>query len=218
MVDQFNLLNPSEQAKLSALLRNIKEKSGVEISVYIPAGLQDHAIEEFSMAVAEKWKLGNKKEDKALLFVFAPAERKMRLEVGYGMEGIFTDAYSRRLLDDNVRPYFKEGRYYSGIVNGIYAVQEKIPLGLEKRAKRRSNGIPDGIMVWIIILVIVLSVLMRIAQMFGLLGYYGGGPRGGGGYGGWGGGGGGWGGGSSGGSSWGGGGGGFGGGGASSDW
>ncbi len=91
VVDEFGLLDQRDNASLTEILRGAKERSGVEISVYVPTSLQGREIEDFSIAVAEQWKLGRKKDDRALLFVIAPKERKMRIEVGYGLEGEITD-------------------------------------------------------------------------------------------------------------------------------
>jgi uncharacterized protein len=214
VVDEYGLLPKSDARQLDQLLRTLKERSGVEISVFIPSSLRGLAIEDFSIRTAEEWKLGRKKEDKALLLVVAPKERKMRIEVGYGLEGDITDAFSRRVLDDAVKPYFLKGAYSEGILAGLAAIQEKVPLGLrEGEAPPAGTGMAFPLPLIIILLVILISVLSALGRLMGFRSYggYGGGYWGGGGWGG-----GSWGGGSGG--SWGGGGGGFGGGGASSNW
>lgn len=233
VVDEFGLLSGSEERDLSQLLTRIKATSGVEISVFIPSSLRDREISQFSLAVAEQWKLGRKKEDKGLLFVIAPKEKRMRLEVGYGLEGDITDAFSGRILDNIMRPSFRAGRYYEGIVGSIAALQEKLPLGLSQEEQAAAQPVGKqirvgGLLSLIILLlplffffVIPLMILIRILQFLGILkrpsyrsyrrsswGHSGWGGGGFGGSGRWGGGG----------SSWGGGGGGFGGGGASSSW
>ena len=217
VVDEFRLLEGGEGARLEQLVKQIKQRSGMEISIFIPSSLRGRQIEDFSIAVAEEWKLGRKKEDKGLLFVFAPKERKMRIEVGYGLEGELTDAFTRRVLDNGVRPLFKQGRYYEGILTALQLIQEKVPLGLE------AQDLPSGgrVSIPITVLFIFFFAFMIIAGVLNNFlprsSYRRRGPFGGG----WGAGsswgGGGWSGGS-GGSSWGGGGGGFGGGGSSSDW
>lgn len=216
VVDEFGLLDRAENARLGEVLRSVKQKSGVEISVFIASSLQGREIEDFSIAVAEQWKLGRKKEDKALLFVIAPKERKMRLEVGYGLEGHVTDVLSRRVLDNVMRPYFKAGRYLDGILATLVAIHQSVPLGFEQAdadaySSPSSGG--DSLEGFLFFAIIVLFILFSlVSRFFGFhrSRWYGGG-WGGGGFGGgsWGGGGG---------SSWGGGGGGFGGGGASSNW
>lgn len=229
VVDEFGLLKPEEAAHLENFLRRFKEESGSEVSVYIPASLQGREINDFSIAAAEAWKLGRKKEDKGLLLIIAPKERKMRLEVGYGLEGVIPDAVAKRILDEELRPRFQEGRYYEGIVAGLMGAAARIGVdqkleGEASPARRGGSGFPDAAIIFIVVLILFgLQILLFFLRLFGILPprnrYYGRGSRGGGwaGGGGWGGGmGGGWSGGSGGGS-WGGGGG-FGGGGASSDW
>ncbi len=217
VTDEVGLLDSSEQSTLNQWLREIRTKAGVEIAVYIPNSLQDRDIADFSMAVAERWGLGQKKADKGFLFVVAPKERKMRFEVGYGLEGDITDAYSRRVLDDRVKPYFSAGKYAEGIAAGIAAVAEKVgvdPSLAEKGEPQGAAGIPGWALFLLLFLIFGAGTFLR--SLFGVYGYYprgrGRGPWGGG----WGGGS--FGGGSFGGGSWGGGGGGFGGGGASSSW
>lgn len=214
VVDEVGLLNSAEAQRVDGVLRQLKARSGVEISVLVASSLRERTIEEFSLAVAEQWKLGRKKEDKAILFVVAPNEKRMRFEVGYGMEGDITDAFSRRVLDQAVKPYFQRGQYGDGILAGLMALQVKVPLGLEAgeappvRSGKRT--IPSTL-VWILIVAFILFSFIGRLLGFSSPGYrrYGqrgwGGGLGGGGFGG-------------GGSSWGGGGGGFGGGGASSSW
>lgn len=219
VVDEYGLLSSDENAQLDQLLRNAKRNSGVEVSVFIPSSLRGREIEDFSIATAEEWKLGRKKEDRALLLIVAPKERKMRLEVGYGLEGEITDAFSRQVLDNTMRPLFREGRYYDGILATLLRIQEKVPLGLdgsaEDLARHGSQAAPPKLVSTLFLLFLIFFFV--ISSIFrGLFGYRRRGWWGGGGWGGGGWGGGGWSG--RGGSSWGGGGGGFGGGGASSDW
>lgn len=217
LVDEAGLLPPQDAQYIDRLLRELKARSGVEISVFVASSLRGRAVEEFSLAVAEQWKLGRKKEDKALLFLIAPKERKMRFEVGYGLEGDITDAYSRRVLDNVVKPYFQTGEYGAGILAGLSAISEKVPLGLKEgeapAPRSEKKGIP---LLWF--LFIGVFVIMMLGRLFGISSPHYRSRRGGWGGGGWGGGGFGGGGFGSGGSSWGGGGGGFGGGGASSSW
>lgn len=226
VVDEFGLLRANQRAELAEVLRAVKAKSGVEIAVYIPSSLRGRQIEEFGIAVADQWKLGKKKEDKGLILLIAPKERKMRFEVGYGLEGDLTDAFSRQVLDNVMRPYFKAGRYYEGIMLSLVALQKKVPLGLDSPsgANERSGEVFDRgapppkvvvlLFIFLLIIFVPLMIITRVLQALGIVqrptsSYHGGGwSSGSGRSGGWS---------SGGGGSWGGGGG-FGGGGASSDW
>jgi uncharacterized protein len=220
VVDEYGLLSSDETAQLENLLRTAKQNSGVEISVFIPSTLRGREIEDFSIATTDQWKLGRKKEDKAFLITIAPKERKMRIEVGYGLEGELTDAFTRQVLDNTMRPFFREGRYYEGILATLVRLQEKVPLGLDANSApqvddRSYSGRPHVSLIFLLLLFLFIGLpILRFLSFLsgGRRRSYWGGGWGGGGFGG----GGGWG--SSGGSSWGGGGGGFGGGGSSSSW
>lgn len=222
VVDEYGLLSSGEQAQLTTMLENAKANSGVEISVFIASSLRGLEIEQLSIATTDAWKLGTKKDDKGLLLLIAPKEKRMRFEVGDGLQGDFTDAFTGRVLDNTMRPLFREGRYFEGIVASLARLQEKVPLGLDVQApevrEHSDRPFKKGK-----VLLIFFFIFFIIMPFFHFLSFLSGGSRnrwrGGGGWGGGGFGGGGFGGGSfGGGSSWGGGGGGFSGGGSSSSW
>jgi uncharacterized protein len=213
VVDEVGFYSAEERERLAALLLELKAKSSVQMAILVPKSLQGLEIESYSIKVAEAWKLGEAKTDFGLIFVLAPNERKMRLEVGYGLEGDIPDARAKQILSDAVRPYLKQNQVFTGTALAILEVAKikgvtlsGAPSGNLKREHRQKRGIPP----LLLFVVILLIFLLRGSPLGALLGYgLGGGFSGRGG-------GGGWGGGSGGGFS--GGGGGFGGGGASSDW
>lgn len=212
VVDEASVLSETEKQRLTAAVEAVNGTGKIQMAVLIPRSLQGEEIEPYAIAVAEKWKLGKKKQDDGLLFIVAPQEKRMRFEVGYGLEGDLTDAYTKRILDEVVAPYLKAGRFADGLIAGTAAVAQKLGLELDRPAppprKRKGGDFP-----WILIFFLLYFLFTAIRRSGG--GGFGGGPRFGGG-GGWGGGrSGGW---SGGGSSFGGGGGGFGGGGSSSSW
>lgn len=219
VIDEYGLLSNRELQDLTEKLEGVRSRNGVEIVVYIARDLQGYDIAEFSLAAVEQWKLGKKGQDKGLLFLIAPKEKKMRFEVGYGLEGVLTDAKTRRILDNGVRQYFKNGRYYDGVLEGIIQVQQL--LGLEvpaNEANGHNASAPSERLSWFEIVVLIFLLVIFVPAFLFLSAIQSASGRGGR----WrGGGGGGWGGGfgsGGGGSSWGGGGGGFGGGGSSSSW
>jgi uncharacterized protein len=218
VIDESHLLNTSEEERIDQVLRAFHEQAKFQMAIFIPASLQDLTIETFSISVAEKWKLGRKGEDRGLLLVIAPKERKVRLEVGYGLEGDLTDAFSYHIVHEVLPPYFKERRFGDGILIAIEEIAKKLNLEVPVEVPNRLQSEPEqqntprGDLVTLIFLLLFGGAFLW-PYFFGMR-RYGGGYWGGGG--GWGGGG--WGGGSSSGGNFGGGGGGFGGGGASSDW
>lgn len=215
VVDEVKLLSPNDAAQVDARVREIRQKTSVQMAVLIAASLQDLEIEDYAIRVADAWKLGKKGEDRGLLLVIAPNQRRMRLEVGYGIEGEIPDAVAKRILADGMAPYFKQQAYAQGIgvaLDWIEARLEKKEFNEPVPSSRGGKNI-FSIFFFIILLIIVFfsSIFGRRRRSFwGGYDHWGsgggfGGSRGG--FGGFGGGGG-----------WGGGGGGFGGGGSSSSW
>jgi uncharacterized protein len=214
VIDEANLLAANESAALTDLLMKFYASGKVHMVIYIPQSLQGYDIESFSLAAVEKWKLGKKGEDQGLLLTVAPQERKMRLEVGYGLEGEITDVFSRRILDETLRVYFRERRFGDGFQVAVEQIARKLNVDLTAPVENRIQGSGKPPFPPLIIIFFLMIAFIWFPIWFGPFGggrsrgYWGGGGGwGGGGFGGGGGGGG-----------FGGGGGGFGGGGASSSW
>ena len=116
-------ITQDEQQKIINALQALEIKTKVAMTVLVIDSVAPFAIEEYSIKVAEKWKIGKSKEDNGLIFVIATQDRKARLEVGYGMEGQITDAISSRILKDYVNPEFKNKNWYGGIMQAIGRVE-----------------------------------------------------------------------------------------------
>lgn len=115
VVDQIGLLSTPEEARLNEEIRALNNQGKAQITVFITSSLQGYDIETFSIKVADAWKLGDQEKDRGLLIVIAPKERSMRLEVGYGLEGVIPDLIAKRILDERMRPLFREQRFAEGL-------------------------------------------------------------------------------------------------------
>lgn len=122
VVDEAALLSPEARAALEAKLAKLETDTKAQVAVLTVASLDGEPIEDFSHRVAETWKLGDVKRDDGVLFLVARDDRKMRIEVGYGLEPTLTDIRTRRIQDDLVRPAFRSGDYGGGIEKGIDAI------------------------------------------------------------------------------------------------
>ncbi len=210
--DYANVLPESARQSLEARLAAHEAKTGHQFAVLTLPSLEGDALEDFSIRAVEKWKLGHAKVDDGLLLLVVQREHKVRIEVGYGLEGHITDALSSRIIRNTIVPEFRRGDYAAGITQGMNALLgadgDAEPGAPAPQSPPPSPGVP-----W------PLVMFLPILGLFWWLRRGGYGTRGPGGYGGgyWGGGygGGSWGGGGGGFS---GGGGGFGGGGASGSW
>jgi uncharacterized protein len=235
VVDAANLLDPAQEQALSQKLIAQKEASGRSLVVATIPDLQGYDIADYGYRLGRAWGIGDKQDQGALLIV-APTERKIRIEVGYGLEGILTDALSSQIVRNDIAPRFKAGDMAGGINAGVDAINSLLALPPDEARQRaaqaeqqsRQGNDGGGVLVfWIILFVVFFVALPLLSRARGGRRYRSGGgippiiiwgPGSGSG---WGSGGGGWGGGDSG-SGWSGGGfsggGSFGGGGASGDW
>lgn len=120
--DTANLLSADARQRVEGMLQAFEKQNGAQIAVLTIDSLEGDVLEDYSMRVAETWKLGRKGIDDGVLFLIARDDRKMRLEVGYGLEGKLPDAICRRILDNVVRPRFRAGDFAGGIEAGVEAV------------------------------------------------------------------------------------------------
>jgi len=230
--DTAQLLSQSARERLEQKLSEYERKSGQQFALLTIDSLEGDALESFSIRVVEAWKLGKKGKDDGLLVLVANKEHKLRIEVGYGLEGDITDAFSARVIRNVLVPAMRAGNPAAGFDQAFSLLMQKAsgedvaaPEGAADRQSRRRSSSPFG---WLVLLLFISPILVPLvlARMrgggggrWGGGGWGGGGGFGGGGFGGGGGGGGGWGGGGGGGGGFGGGGGGgFGGGGGSGSW
>ena len=119
VVDQVDLLSPQEVRHLEQILKQLEDDKGSQIAVLIVASTKDEDIESFGIRVAEKWKLGRKDVDDGAILIVAEQDRKLRIEVGYGLEGVLTDALCKRIIANVITPEFRSGDYYKGINAGV---------------------------------------------------------------------------------------------------
>jgi uncharacterized protein len=213
VVDEAGLLAPGDRATLEELARSTRardEGRGVQLQFLIVPDLQGEPIEDFSIRVAEAWKIGAKGKDNGILFVVSRDDHRMRIEVGGGLEGDLTDARSGQIIRDTLVPAFRAGRFGPGLHSAALQALTAAGVTPGERApplRRPSRGLSGPVMLLFILPLLLLSIFGRKRRY-----WYGGGPWIGGGWSG------GSGGGFGGGGGWGGGGGGFSGGGASGSW
>jgi uncharacterized protein len=124
VVDQAGLLQPSTEAGLTSKLRDLEDKSSIQLVVATIKSLDGYDIETYANGLFRYWKLGESRKNNGALFLIAPNERKMRIEVGYGLEGMLTDALSKVIIASAVTPKFKAGDYNAGVENGVDGIIE----------------------------------------------------------------------------------------------
>ena len=119
VVDQTATLTADQKAALEQTLQAFETKKGSQIAVLIVPTVEPDTIEQYALRVAEQWKLGRKKVDDGAILVVAKNDRALRIEVGYGLEGVLTDATSKRIISEIIAPAFKQGDFPGGISRGV---------------------------------------------------------------------------------------------------
>ena len=120
--DEANVLSAGTKSQLEGILKAERDSTSNQIAVLIIPSLDGEALEDFSRRVAEKWKLGKKDTDNGVLFLISIGDRKARIEVGHGLEGVLTDALSSRINRNEVAPHFRQGDYDGGVQAGVIAI------------------------------------------------------------------------------------------------
>jgi uncharacterized protein len=226
VVDDAGILSSDTQQKLTNLLEQQEMQTGDQVVVVTLKSLQGYPIEDYGYRLGRAWGIGQKGKDNGALIIVVPTEHQVRIEVGYGLEGVLTDAQSKVIIDEVMRPAFKQGNFDAGIFNGTLAVLHAIggaKLNIDTQPMpTQSDDTSQGFHIPIFLIIILLWIVFgRFLWPLFFMGVMSTGLGGRGSYGGWGGGGfsgGGFGGGGFGGGGFSGGGGSFGGGGASGSW
>ncbi|MBI4447313.1 MAG: TPM domain-containing protein [Acidobacteria bacterium] len=122
VTDQADLLSPEQEAQLESKLAEFEQQESTQIAVLIIPSLEGEVLEDFSHRAASQWQLGQKGRDNGALLLVALQERRVRIEVGYGLEPKLTDALSRRIIDQEIVPRFQQGNFFEGIDAGITAM------------------------------------------------------------------------------------------------
>lgn len=170
VTDLTATLSSEQQADLESRLAAFETKKGSQIAILIVPTTQPEDIAQYSIRVVEAWKLGRKGVDDGVLVLLAKNDHRMRIEVGYGLEGALPDAIAKRIVSDVMRPYFKQGDFYGGLVAGtdkIAAVLDGEPLPEVQPRTGKQDGLDaNGLFVALIVAVVVGGILRGILGKF----------------------------------------------------
>ena len=186
VVDDAHLLSPQTAQKLTADLANLEAQTGHQLVVATIPDLQGYPIEDYGYQLGRTWGIGRKGRNDGAIFLVAPNERKVRIEVGYGLEPVLTDALSSVILQQKVLPRFREGRMEQGVVDGTEALIQQLALPedqahanvaqaeqaqAQRHAERARGGDPLGL---IIAGLVIFWILGSVLRGFGGRGFGGG--------------------------------------------
>jgi len=173
VVDQTGTLDGGEVESLSRRLQDFETRKGSQIAVLIVPTTSPETIEQFSIRVADQWKLGRKQVDDGAILVVAKNDRTLRIEVGYGLEGALTDAISNRIIDETIVPRFKQQDFAGGVDAGVSQMMavidgESLPAPAPRAwSDRGAREVPSFVPVVFGLAIVLAGVL---PALFGRLG------------------------------------------------
>jgi uncharacterized protein len=167
VVDEANVLDSAQRAALTDKLAALEAKTTDQLVVVTLKSLQGTSIEDFGVQLGRHWQIGQKDKNNGVLLIVAPSERKVRVEVGYGLEGTLTDAMSSVIIQTAIIPRFKANDFAGGIgrgVDGIIDVLTGDDAEWKARAAQRPDAAPDwgGLLTWILVIALILFIFWTI--------------------------------------------------------
>lgn len=167
VTDQTGTLNQQEIQTLENKLYNLQETKGSQIIVLLIPSTSPEEIEQFGIRVADTLKIGREGIDDGVILIVAKEDRRVRIEVGYGLEGAIPDAYAKRIIEQIIIPDFRDGQYYSGVNHGIDAIialieGEPLPLPESGAGYENAEKQVPVFFIFILIMVVGLPVLKAL--------------------------------------------------------
>ena len=157
VVDGAKVIPAEEAARLDQKLAALEQQTNRQLVVATVASLEGYDVSDYANRLFRTWQLGDKERNDGVLLLVAPTDRKVRIEVGYGMEGIITDGLSSIIIQQEVLPQFKAGNLPGGIEAGTDALIKQLTLPPEEAAKivakakpKKQQGLPFGLIIWLI--------------------------------------------------------------------
>ena len=180
VVDAANVLPPADEAQLTAQLDMLQQRTGRQLVVATIPSLEGRDIADYGYRLGRAWAVGLKDVDNGAILIVAPADRKVRVEVGYGLEGVLTDAFSSLVINRQILPAFRDGDLPRGVRDGTAALIEQLSLpdaearakvdaavraqGREGRREAGGDGFPLPLAFWLIV-TRPHSLLMRLTML-----------------------------------------------------
>jgi uncharacterized protein len=190
--DFANVISPEQRAAMEGLAREVLQKTGTAVVVVTVPTVGDRVVDDYATRLYETWGIGKKGEDKGVLILLAMKERRVRIETGYGVEGILPDGVVGEIIRLQVIPYMKQGDYGGGLLNAMTAVSDVIARNAgvtltgrpqqQPQPARPTGGVPVSPFTLILLAIVVLLMLFtrtgRQIMALLLLSSFGGGGRG----------------------------------------
>jgi uncharacterized protein len=168
VVDQANLFDQATEARLTAKLADLEAKTATQLVVVTLASLQDYDIADYGYQLGRHWGIGQKGTNNGAILIVAPNDRRVRIEVGYGLEGLLTDAVTRLIIANAILPRFRTGDFAGGVERGVDDIVQVLSGDAEDFKKRAAehSGRPSGgegmsLFVFVIVILVIWFLIFR---------------------------------------------------------
>jgi len=163
--DYAHMLSPATRQQLESVLASLENEESTQLAVLTINSLEGENLEQFSLKVVEKWQLGQKGADNGALLLIAKNDRKIRIEVGYGLEGTLTDLICGRIIRDIITPQFRSGNFDQGVINGVSAmvaaVRGEFSAESVHKAKKGLSNETSGFLIFLLFALFNIGRMMR---------------------------------------------------------
>ena len=163
VVDQAVILTSAEESRLTTKLKDLEDKTSIQLVVVTLSSLRGNPIEDWGLALGRTWGIGQKGKDNGALLIVAPNDRELRIEVGYGLEGTLPDATASAIIRNVILPRFKSGDMADGISDGVDAIIAALTGSGGEFGPSRREQIGQTLSEWTPVLFVGLFVIMMIA-------------------------------------------------------
>ncbi len=174
IVDEANILDAATRQTITDKMAAVEAKSGDQIVVVTLKSLQGTSIEDYGYQLGRHWGIGEKSRNNGALLIVAPNERKVRIEVGYGLEGALTDAVTRLIIQNAILPRFRANDFAGGIVRGVDDIVQVVSGDAEeykRRAAQRPDSAPQAVdaatIMLVLLVIVVIFMVMRNSMTAG---------------------------------------------------
>jgi uncharacterized protein len=174
ITDLTGTLDAGQLASLEAALRAFEEKRGSQIAVLMLPSTQPETIEQYALRVAERWKIGRAKVDDGVILIIAKKDQRLRIEVGYGLEGVIPDVVAKRVIREVIAPHLLANDFYGGIRDGTQTLMkliegEKLPAPAQAKAKAPPSADYQSLFVILLMVAVVAGGVLKavFGRLFG---------------------------------------------------
>lgn len=162
--DLADMISPAVEQQLDAALAELDKTDSTQVAILTIPSLEGDSLEDFSIRVADAWKVGQKGSDNGVILLVSKGDRKVRIEVGYGLEGVLTDVLAGQIIDQVISPAFKTGNFDQGFAGGVVAITKAVRgefTAVQKSTKRKrgTSALP--------FIVLIMASMIFLTEKFG---------------------------------------------------